>query len=75
MGCAFTGAYTSGVAGLHRLFEPLLLLAGRAGKTLIIVWRHGRCVPSVRGWLVDVPFIGAADIDRATARPGGLGPR
>jgi len=59
MGCAVTTAHDVGVAGLHRLFEPLRRLLGEAQVDVIIVAAGmDGALPSVVSGLVDVPVIG-----------------
>ncbi|MGC9359572.1 MAG: nickel pincer cofactor biosynthesis protein LarB [Anaerolineae bacterium] len=59
MGCSVITAYDVGVAGLHRLFEPLRHLLGNAQVDVIIVAAGmDGALPSVVSGLVDVPVIG-----------------
>jgi pyridinium-3,5-biscarboxylic acid mononucleotide synthase len=59
MGCSVTTAYDVGVAGLHRLFEPLRRLLAEAQVDVIIVAAGmDGALPSVVSGLVDVPVIG-----------------
>lgn len=59
MGCAVYTAYDVGVAGLHRLFEPLERLLNQAQVDVIIVAAGmDGALPSVVSGLVDVPVIG-----------------
>lgn len=59
MGCAVHTAYDVGVAGLHRLFEPLQRLIQEADVDVIIVAAGmDGALPSVVSGLVDVPVIG-----------------
>jgi len=59
MGCSVTTAYDVGVAGLHRLFDPLRRLLGEAQVDVIIVAAGmDGALPSVVSGLVDVPVIG-----------------
>ena len=59
MGCEVYTAYDVGVAGLHRLFEPLEHLVNQAQVDVIIVAAGmDGALPSVVSGLVDVPVIG-----------------
>jgi len=59
MGCAVTQVYDVGVAGLHRLFEPLeQLLAEKMVDVIIVAAGMDGALPSVVSGLVDVPVIG-----------------
>ena len=59
MGCQVYTAYDVGVAGLHRLFEPLRYLLDEAQvDVLIVAAGMDGALPSVVSGLVDVPVIG-----------------
>jgi NCAIR mutase (PurE)-related protein len=59
MGCTVHTAYDVGVAGLHRLFEPLsALLDQHQVDVLIVAAGMDGALPSVVSGLVDVPVIG-----------------
>lgn len=59
MGCEVFSAYDVGVAGLHRLFEPLRALLRDAQVDVIVVAAGmDGALPSVVAGLVDVPVIG-----------------
>jgi len=59
MGCVVHTAYDVGVAGLHRLFEPLrTMLEEIQVDALIVVAGMDGALPSVVAGLVDVPVIG-----------------
>jgi NCAIR mutase (PurE)-related protein len=59
MGCTVYTAYDVGVAGLHRLFEPLKNMLDRYGvDVLIVAAGMDGALPSVVAGLVDVPVIG-----------------
>ena len=59
MGCAVSQVYDVGVAGLHRLFEPLRqLLQEERVDVLIVAAGMDGALPSVVSGLVDVPVIG-----------------
>lgn len=58
MGCETRAYYDVGVAGLHRLFEPLKqLLKWDADVILVVAGREG-ALPTVVAGIVDVPVIG-----------------
>jgi pyridinium-3,5-biscarboxylic acid mononucleotide synthase len=70
MGCETRSYYDVGVAGLHRLFEPLAqLLRWDADVILVIAGREG-ALPTVVAGLVDVPVIAVP-----TSRSYGFGDR
>jgi len=59
MGCQVHTVYDVGVAGLHRLFEPLEHLLSQARvDVLIVAAGMDGALPSVVSGLVDVPVIG-----------------
>lgn len=59
MGCEVYSVYDVGVAGLHRLFEPLQqLLEVHQVDVIIVVAGMDGALPSVVSGLVDVPVIG-----------------
>jgi NCAIR mutase (PurE)-related protein len=59
MGCQVTTVYDVGVAGIHRLWEPLHHLLDEARVDVIIVAAGmDGALPSVVSGLVDVPVIG-----------------
>ncbi|MHB1318293.1 MAG: nickel pincer cofactor biosynthesis protein LarB [Anaerolineae bacterium] len=59
MGCKVTALYDVGVAGLHRLFEPLRqLLHDDDVDVLIVAAGMDGALPSVVSGLVDVPVVG-----------------
>jgi hypothetical protein len=59
MGCAVYTGYDVGVAGLHRLFEPLrAMLDDVQVDVLIVAAGMDGALPSVVAGLVDVPVIG-----------------
>jgi len=59
MGCTVHTVYDVGVAGLHRLFEPLQELLDEARvDVLIVAAGMDGALPSVVAGLVDVPVIG-----------------
>ncbi len=58
MGCDVAAAYDVGVAGLHRLAEPLRQLRARAVDVVVVAAGMDGALPSVVAGLVDVPVIG-----------------
>jgi NCAIR mutase (PurE)-related protein len=57
-GCATTVAADVGVAGLHRLFEPLSALLREDVDAIVVAAGMDGALPSVVAGLVDVPVIG-----------------
>ncbi len=58
MGCDVHTVYDVGVAGLHRLFEPLRRLLAVPVDAIIVAAGMDGALPSVVAGLVDVPVIG-----------------
>jgi NCAIR mutase (PurE)-related protein len=58
MGCRLERGYDVGVAGLHRLVEPLGRIMRSGAEVLVVVAGMEGALPSVVGGLVDVPVIG-----------------
>jgi NCAIR mutase (PurE)-related protein len=58
MGCRVERGYDVGVAGLHRLVEPLARMLRSEAQVLVVVAGMEGALPSVVGGLVDVPVIG-----------------
>jgi pyridinium-3,5-biscarboxylic acid mononucleotide synthase len=58
MGCAVTCIYDVGVAGLHRLMEPLRDLLSHGVDVIIVAAGMDGALPSVVAGLVPVPVIG-----------------
>ncbi|NWG20277.1 MAG: nickel pincer cofactor biosynthesis protein LarB [Chloroflexi bacterium] len=58
MGCDIHRAYDVGVAGLHRLFEPLRMMLAAPVDVIIVAAGMDGALPSVVAGLVDVPVIG-----------------
>ena len=59
MGCQVTTAYDVGVAGLHRLFEPLEQMLHQDGvDVLVVAAGMDGALPSVVSGLVPVPVVG-----------------
>ena len=58
MGCAVHTAFDVGVAGLHRLFEPLHRLLSVPVDVIIVAAGMDGALPSVVAGLVDVPVVG-----------------
>ena len=68
MGCETRSFYDVGVAGIHRLFEPVLdLLKWGCDVILVVAGREG-ALPTVVAGIVDVPVIGVP-----TSRSYGFG--
>ncbi len=68
MGCETRSFYDVGVAGIHRLFEPVRdLLKWEADVILVVAGREG-ALPTVVAGIVDVPVIGVP-----TSRSYGFG--
>jgi pyridinium-3,5-biscarboxylic acid mononucleotide synthase len=68
MGCQTRSNYDVGVAGLHRLFEPLAeLLKWDVDVILVVAGREG-ALPTVVAGIVDVPVVGVP-----TSRSYGFG--
>ncbi|HEV7678485.1 MAG TPA: nickel pincer cofactor biosynthesis protein LarB [Candidatus Dormibacteraeota bacterium] len=57
-GCATTVAADVGVAGLHRLFEPLSAMLRDGVDAIVVAAGMDGALPSVVAGLVDVPVIG-----------------
>ncbi len=58
MGCRVLKAYDVGVAGVHRLFEPLSEMIKERASVLVVVAGMEGALPSLVSGLVDVPVIG-----------------
>ena len=58
MGCRVERGYDVGVAGLHRLVEPLGRIMRSGAEVVVVVAGMEGALPSVVGGLVDVPVIG-----------------
>lgn len=58
MGCVVHCAYDVGVAGLHRLFDPLGAMLSAPVDAIIVAAGMDGALPSVVAGLVDVPVIG-----------------
>jgi NCAIR mutase (PurE)-related protein len=58
MGCRVERGYDVGVAGLHRLVEPLSSMLRSGAGVLVVVAGMEGALPSVVSGLVDVPVIG-----------------
>jgi pyridinium-3,5-biscarboxylic acid mononucleotide synthase len=58
MGCRLEKGYDTGVAGLHRLAEPLTRMLEGGADVLVVVAGMEGALPSVVAGLVDVPVIG-----------------
>ena len=57
-GCEVLTAYDVGIAGIHRLAEPLVHLLNENVSALIVIAGMEGALPSVVAGLVDVPVIG-----------------
>ncbi len=58
MGCRVERGYDTGVAGVHRLVEPLTRMIEAGAGALVVVAGMEGALPSVVAGLVDVPVIG-----------------
>jgi NCAIR mutase (PurE)-related protein len=58
MGCRVERGYDTGVAGVHRLLEPLTRMIKSEVDVLVVVAGMEGALPSVVAGLVDVPVIG-----------------
>ncbi len=58
MGCEVTAAYDVGIAGVHRVIEPLKEMLAKEVSAIIVVAGMEGALPSVVSSLVDVPVIG-----------------
>lgn len=58
MGCRVERGYDTGVAGVHRLLEPLSRMIESGADVLIVVAGMEGALPSVVAGLVDTPVIG-----------------
>jgi len=73
MGCVITASYDVGVAGLHRLFEPLKeLIRADVDVVVVVAGREGALVSVVSG-LVDVPVIAVPASNSYGFGAGGVG--
>ena len=58
MGCRVERGYDTGVAGVHRLLEPLTRMIASGADVLVVVAGMEGALPSVVAGLVDVPVVG-----------------
>jgi NCAIR mutase (PurE)-related protein len=58
MGCRVERGYDTGVAGVHRLLEPLTRMIESGADALVVVAGMEGALPSVVAGLVDLPVIG-----------------
>lgn len=58
MGCRLETAYDVGVAGVHRLLEPLTMIIEAKADAVIVAAGMEGALPSVVAGLVDIPVIG-----------------
>lgn len=73
MGCEVIKAYDVGIAGIHRLFEPLKHMAEEGVAAIVVVAGMEGALPSVVASLVDVPVIGVPTSVGYGVGVGGLG--
>jgi NCAIR mutase (PurE)-related protein len=57
MGCAVTTAYDIGVAGVHRLFQPLKDMVDKDVDVIVVVAGREGALPTLVAGMVDVPLI------------------
>ena len=58
MGCRVEKGYDAGVAGIHRLLEPLTRMLESGADVLVVAAGMEGALPSVVAGLVDIPVIG-----------------
>jgi NCAIR mutase (PurE)-related protein len=58
MGCEVERGYDTGVAGVHRLLEPLTRMLRKGADVLVVAAGMEGALPSVVAGLVDIPVIG-----------------
>ena len=58
MGCEVERGYDTGVAGVHRLLEPLTRMVEKGVDVLVVAAGMEGALPSVVAGLVDIPVIG-----------------
>lgn len=58
MGCEVVTAYDVGIAGIHRLFQPLSEMLKKDVDVLVVAAGREGALPSVVAGMVDVPVIG-----------------
>jgi pyridinium-3,5-biscarboxylic acid mononucleotide synthase len=58
MGCRVERGYDTGVAGVHRLLEPLTRMIESGADVLVVVAGMEGALPSVVAGLVDLPVVG-----------------
>ncbi len=58
MGCEVERGYDTGVAGVHRLLEPLTRMVEKGADVLVVAAGMEGALPSVVAGLVDIPVIG-----------------
>lgn len=58
MGCEVISSYDLGIAGIHRLFEPLSKMVKKGVNVLIVCAGMEGTLPGVVAALVDIPVIG-----------------
>ncbi|MFQ6118556.1 MAG: nickel pincer cofactor biosynthesis protein LarB [Methanosarcinales archaeon] len=73
MGCEVITCYDVGIAGLHRLFEPLETMIEREVSAIVVVAGMEGALPSVVASLVDVPVVGVPTSVGYGFGKGGIG--
>lgn len=73
MGCEVLKAYDVGVAGIHRLFEPLKHMVEQGVAAIVVVAGMEGTLPSLVSSLVDVPVIGVPTSIGYGVGLGGIG--
>ncbi|MHA1606206.1 MAG: nickel pincer cofactor biosynthesis protein LarB [Candidatus Freyarchaeota archaeon] len=73
MGCEVYTAYDVGVAGIHRLFEPLAQFVKSGVDVIVVVAGMEGALPSVVAGLVDLPVIGVPTSTGYGLGGGGIG--
>lgn len=72
MGCEVLKAYDVGVAGIHRLFEPLENMLKAGVSAIVVAAGMEGTLPSLVASLVDIPVIGVPTSTGYGAGGGGL---
>ncbi len=73
MGCKVVKSYDVGVAGIHRLFEPLERMVAEGVSAIVVVAGMEGTLPSIVSSLVDVPVIGVPTSIGYGVGLGGIG--
>jgi hypothetical protein len=58
MGCTVYSAYDAGVAGIHRLFPPVMEMIEKDVDIIVVIAGREGALPTVVSGLVDIPIIG-----------------